>query len=76
MRKALTRDDDSELGSEMDQIPDSDSESEDEAITPAQAGATLCVVADTYRAMTGEEPPEEMGYQLTAISRSLGVKID
>ena len=76
MREAVTRDDDSELGSEMDQIPDSDSESEVEEITPAKAGLTVGVVADTYIAMTGKEPPEEMAYHLTAISRYLGVKID
>ena len=59
-----------------DQIPDSDSDHEAITITPAKAGATTCALAGMYTIMTGEEPPEEMGYHLAATSRYLGTKID
>ena len=74
VRRAIGKNDSSELGSEMDQISDDDeSEDEENVLTPPEA---VQAVVNTYKVLKEEEPPEEMGYHLTAISLFLGIGID
>ena len=74
MTSAAGTDDGSELGLEIDQIPDDDSASEDGGNTQQQLA--VWAVLNAYKAITGEEPPGEMEYPLTAVSWFLGIVMD